>query len=826
MDKKFLGLGIIFKGIDEGMTKSLEGIVKGFDSTNKAITDTKKTTEAKGGPFASITKGLGLLSLSKIGSAIDDIQGAMTGMNQSKFSDLFLTLDTMSAKLGQVLDPKLMGKFDQTIKSTMVNTGLTAQETQTLAMNMTNFGRSTEETIKSLPLMGTLVGKLGVSAEEVAGMFGQGLASLRATPGQMTSLIKETVKMQKSYGLTDMIGDLPEIMSSVTTNAAKFGKVGPESASKTALSIMNLSGVFRKLGKSQKDATSASIGFADKLSDISQSVTDMRAGLSPLDDSLFEAQNALHLMGVKEQDTFKMLMEGKNNPDALIKQIHGSFSKLSDEQKLVATAHFRRVFGPDITNAINAYGTEAADAFKGAEKQAAKVGTADEAFNSLTKAMDGTVSVQEKLANSAKEYFNVTTEFANKKDYMSALQKQRAAWLDLADATSSADSILGMIMRKMDIFEKFGFAGVTGMGAGLGVLLTVASSLIYPLTKLWGMLQLFGGALWTATKFMLKIPWKMFIGGWKILIGTIKLANIAFTLLRATMLRTALVMMLNPVGALIAGLVALGIAIAGVVYYWDDIKKAMGTFFDWAGDKISVFTGFFKNTFTGVFDQLKVVWKDIKDVWAKFWDVNVSNDALLSSFATLGESLYDLLTKAWDATMAYFKAGLVKFLPDVLLKRIGLQQPEGAATVPATPAKAQDPSKVAGGTPNVAQAPDNTSLIAGMKSLISNAATSPANSAQVTPAVPVPVTAQPMAPARSVAQSAPTVAPQLGDKNFQAIVDSVLAMKDTLAKAIADLAARPVNVVLQGDAKKFFSAANKESMQAAGAAGMANMVTR
>ena len=109
--------------------------------------------------------------------------------------------------------------------------------------------------------------------------------------------------------------------------------------------------------------------------------------------------------------------------------------------------------------------------------------------------MSGTMEVQERLRDSAKNFFDLTVAFANKGDYIKALQAQRAAYLDYAAAVADSDSALGKLIKTLDLFSKFGLTAFLPGAAGAAILLGILSGLIGVVTMLAGALQILGVGL-------------------------------------------------------------------------------------------------------------------------------------------------------------------------------------------------------------------------------------------------------------------------------------------------------------------------------------------
>lgn len=77
--------------------------------------------------------------------------------------------------------------------------------------------------------------------------------------------------------------------------------------------------------------------------------------------------------------------------------------------------------------------------------------------------------------------------------------------------------------------------------------------------------------------------------------GSVWLFNTGLAALRATMLALNIAMYANPIGFIVAGVIAAIAAVAALVYYWDDLKAAMS---DWGW--IKAISGIFSSVWSGI----------------------------------------------------------------------------------------------------------------------------------------------------------------------------------------------------------------------------------
>lgn len=830
MDKKYLGLGVVYNSIDKGLHKSLKGLVGDLEQTQGSLKGAEEAASGgkagkgkEGGIFHGIIEGAKLFSLSKIGSTLDKISDTMSGKGTG-IEHTFELLDTLQTKVSQSLDPQVARSFNKTMMNTMRVTGLTAAQTETLAMNMIEYGRSADETIKSLPMMGKMVGVLGMEAGDVARMFGLGLASLRATPGQMEDLIKQTVRMQKAYKLTDLVGVLPDIFDAVTKNAARFGKINAETTMKTALGMGKLTAVFEKMGKSQRDAVAAATGFQDKLTEMKRSILDMKAGLEPLDNSIFEMASTMTIAGMDGNDAMEMIMQSADNPQAIIDEISKRMGSLDSETQYAVTARLRRIFGDDVANMVGAYRDDVAGAIKDAEGQEKKLGSAGEEFDKLSEAMTGTAGVQRNLTEAAKSYFDLTMQFANKQSYIKALQAQRVAWDNMTAAISKSDTALSQVMKSLDLFRRFGLTGIFPQWfAAWGVWSEVLSALVWPLVGLTGALKMFGG--------LFKGVFKMLWWGIKLLrfLGpVIQGIGYAFGALVTVVEWTlgAIAAVAGTIGGLALAIIAAIAAIAIVVYiYWDDIKKYTLKFYNWIVDFTPKMMGkvvdFFKRSWEwikGVFSSgvnfVKGLWSGITEGLADAFTGAV--DFIKSAWSTILKIMSSPFTSIGEGIQSALSA-----LPDFfksVIDEVWNIMPGWMRTL------LEKGGAALGSVGSFAKGLYGS--VKGMLGGADGAAGTTTVDVNTPAAQVIPLKAQEGAPANSaVGASIPsTDKTEVGDKNFQAVVDEIFNMREQISGLLKELADRPVQVALQGDARKFFTAMNKQAKNQAGSLGMAGQV--
>jgi hypothetical protein len=943
MDKNFLGLGITFNAIDNGLGKTVQGLTKDLNNTGKALEDTEKKTHSpknKGRGFlAGLTDGFKTLTLAKIANDIDSVKDTLTG-RQSGLNQTALDLDTLHAKMGQALDPKTASDFTSKISQMIPAFGLTGHQADTIAMAFTQAGASVADMQKTLPMVGTLVGKFGMDAGKVAGMFTQMLGTLHLSAGAAGDLTKSFFKLQKEYNLTDLMSSLPDIIDNVYKNSIRFGKINSKQSAASVIDIGRMAAGFQKVGFSQQQALHMATGWNDKMADIKESILDINAGLEPSSDILVSMQEALGAGGMDVQKIMKMITDGGGDMKAPFDEIKKELAGLDDQQKANAMQRLKRVFGPELAASLGplADGMNAVDA--AAKKQDKGLGSASSEFDKMTEALNGTLSVQQNMTNAAKEYNDIVVTMANKSKYLDVLHQQREAYEGLTKAVGDTNSMLGAMQKLAQGLDKFGAAFLFGGVTKLTPILDIFSGLLTPILSLLGLVQILKGPLvWLGeTLFTSGTAAGMLGEAFAFLTGPIGWAIAAFGLLYAFCtpfqkavdsiahaLNDSFGPALSAIWALVKGLFTnfdetianLGPSLLNIgdlfVKGWEKFTNMMGDLFDkalnyigdhWEGwvdgaidlimnipgalDKMFKFLA--QKTIDGIkwmltnwksmavgivllFAQLPIsipllIYKAFDAITGGRLSKRVGEgiDKLMDMFlAKFGTSVLELQNK-WDGFVDYFKnigksiagiwtsvtdafssssfgqifnsgasalangmkslfSGIFDNLPDFVLAflkgqgPIGLLMQGGKSLVSAVsgffsggPASTPSPAQQMAGT-----IPGASGALQPSAGTISTA-----SSAQ-------PTMSQPLAPSMSPVSGSdlkPTVIPTMKNSDNQALVQVMADMKDTLAGLLSQLLNKPVNVVLQGDARKLMGVVSSQSNNAAGSLGLNQALAR
>lgn len=111
---------------------------------------------------------------------------------------------------------------------------------------------------------------------------------------------------------------------------------------------------------------------------------------------------------------------------------------------------------------------------------------------------------------------------------------------------------------------------------------------------------------------------------------------------RVAVLLFNLALYANPIGLVIAAVVALIAVLAAVIIYWDDLKAWMVSFFDWIGATFPTLANIVSSAFTAAKDAAISIFTGVKDWFTGFFDW------IMSKFQTVAE---------WGGKIAGFFGG-------------------------------------------------------------------------------------------------------------------------------------------------------------------------
>lgn len=492
MDKNFLGLGITFSAIDNGLSKSLKGISGQMESAKGSMDSLGKAANGAGGKglFAGLSNGLQTIGLGKIVSELGHIRQSL-GDAGSGLNTFAVDIDFLNAKMQTAFTGKEAAEFQSKMIGLYRATGLTADAAGTLAESFGNAGMAMSDIKASLPVVGTLVGKLGMGASEVAGMFSTGVTKLGATGDEMSDLTKQVFKLQKQYKLTNLMEDMPGIVDNVTKNSLKFGRVNTQQAMRSTIEITKMAAAFRKVGLSQDEAKGAALGLNDLFTDMTLSLDKARLGFG-MSEELGKMQQALGRVSGKAVGEFNEMIASGASPAEITKYVQSVYKGLefSPDQQKTLRYGIEQAFGVDVANQLTTFGDQMQKAGAEAEKAGEKMKPPGAEFADFDKKLSGTLKVVENQMKAAEDMVQVMNQLTNKGAYLKSMQQMAKGFDNLTKIISDPNSFLGQIMSKLMMVADLGPLAAFGLGEFTSYA-KVLGTLVGPVLQLFGAFNMF-----------------------------------------------------------------------------------------------------------------------------------------------------------------------------------------------------------------------------------------------------------------------------------------------------------------------------------------------
>lgn len=820
MDKEFLGLGITFAAVDEGVLKTVKALKKGLTETGDAMEDVENKSKGKGGGakgkggiFGSMVSGFKTLSIGRIGSQLENINDTIAGQSKD-LNNTAVAFDFLHTKMAMVYDDKDINKFQSQMLSLYRNTGLTADQAATLADKFGNAGVDLKDMQGELGTVGTLVGKLGMDAGEVANMFTTGMTSLHLSAKEMGGLAKETLKLQKEYKLTDLMESLPEIVNNVSQNALRFGRINTQQSQRSVIEISKMAAAYRQVGMSQQDAVKTATSLNDSMLDMREAIQRQRLGFD-FDPKFLEMQSSLSKAGVSAQKFMDIISDPTKGPAELQKEFQKMYASLtSDDQKKAVRFAIQDTFGDrNITNALTTLGDGIDKVNATAEETGKALGSPEAEFKKFDAALTNTLKVQQNATEAAKDLSSAMLQLTNKSRHMETMKKIAEGYDMMTKAGMDTNSVLGETVQFLDMVKAHGLFAALGMGEISGFM-GALGNLVFPLTSLLGVFELFSGPLrllrsgigWISegllglgTKILPRLGTVMgkAIGGlWRFIGGGLMTAFRSGFGFLAESLGSLLAPVMTGIIEFFSGPAGwIALAITGItllIAYWKDLTAWVGKFSETGAAAMKAIGDFSQKLWDGTKDlvapmlapvnaMIDVVWAKLKAMFASVTDL-------------IPKPLLDFMTGSTGATGAGAGTdkGVVSKTWDKVTGTMGSWF--GGGSTPATTSPATSNGGAAG-TPGTAMA----------------------------------TTAQAGAPAMAAMSGrdlAPTVvSDSYKNKDFQQLASVVADMKDTVASLLKQILDKPVNVQLQGDARKFFQASDKAAKYSGSAFGLKGAVS-
>jgi hypothetical protein len=327
----FGGIGFGFIGKDEGLSKTLESVNKGFTGVWGGF---KKLADGSGKMAARIMGGLG-----KVGGAARGAFGGMSGMLDS------MAQKALSPELDKPFD-KMYAQFSKVFGEITVGMGLSEKESKRwykaisgaafgLYADMGETAKAWAEFRKQGVKLDQLLGTKGMTASikglikvtQTMGIEGQELALMTSglvkgfgfTEKRVKGLLDQVFFMGKQFGVgKETIAGLPAVMQTLNKELATFFKGRPEEVEKFSKGIVKLGIAFKEgLGTSAKHgmdlATDVFVTITKEWKNVGKQFIGKGGAIGELAKGLTEAGgdfNAVMKMFMKDPVKFMKAMSG------------------------------------------------------------------------------------------------------------------------------------------------------------------------------------------------------------------------------------------------------------------------------------------------------------------------------------------------------------------------------------------------------------------------------------------------------------------------------------------------------------------------------------
>ena len=523
-DKNYLGLGVIFRAVDDGYTKKIDKAVKKAQSAQKildnvgsvnvggstpkfpmkepkhpfaysgeAVGDTIKYQDAMGKASqaqdqavrsserlkkSSVSIGTifkrNMMSCAGFGIAIlafsDPFHKLLAGTG--KVSDLAKQLDTVQTKMSIVFNADQAKAFNNELISAVRNYGLTAEQVGDVAKGLTQWGVSIDRSNQMLPFMSKMIASMDMDAATVAEMFGATTQRLGMSVEGAQQLTSEIFAMGQEHGIMDMLEDMPSVVKGVTDSFNRMGIYNTEAAVGTIKQTMALSAMYQKMGINQKQAIEGAKKVQAGVSSMITDIRRMQVGLDPEDfEGMIDVAAELsRTSGMGFEDTMALMQKG---PKAVQEEMMKLSKNLSEDDRFRLGEIMGKKFGDEFGLAL-----KSDQAQKAAETAGKKLtSTGEKAADKMNKAMNSQMSTfekQEKVLEANIQLVKALGELLGKKEIIDGWQSQ-------VKALQSMQDNLSKLMKFISIFESSGLSGfseIAGMlGGGLKALMIAGKAI-------------------------------------------------------------------------------------------------------------------------------------------------------------------------------------------------------------------------------------------------------------------------------------------------------------------------------------------------------------
>lgn len=455
-----------FQTINSDLNKLSNAFLKQADAPNMFFNNIYKKAKWVTGPIRDI--GGALAGAAK--TIIANLPSLTEGMiGKGEVSELGSKLDFLRTKMSLVMNPKQAQNFQNTMVGVMQTTGMTADQTSELAGAMNRYGVSVEDSAKYMPMLGDLVGKMGIDAKQVAEMGGQLTRTLGMSVEKSGELVNEFYEMGKARGFVDFLEDMPEITKETMVSFKKLGIVNKDVASKSIKSTAALTAMYRKMNIEQKAAVASSLKMQQALTGMSMDINRLSVGLEPenFEGMIDVAGEITRLSGKSADEAFQMIQRGAEDTNGFMQELMkiaglpGTTEKDLTRLALIVEKNFDAeaaniIRNKDLREEAMKTSMEAVKADQKKRKDSTKDIRTD------SEILAGTLKVSQELLDTNKKLTKAMAELSAKKGIIQSWTAQINEWRNLQESVAKQD-IKGQMLSIAAAIEAGGAAAAAYM---------------------------------------------------------------------------------------------------------------------------------------------------------------------------------------------------------------------------------------------------------------------------------------------------------------------------------------------------------------------------
>jgi len=388
-------------------------------------------------------------------------------------------LDFLKTKMSLVMNDDQANKFNNSLMGVMRTTGMTADQAGNLANAMNRYGVSVEDSTELMPFLGDLVGKMGLDGQQVAEMGGQLTRTLGMSVDQAKNLTKRFYQMGKARGFVDFLEDMPEITKEVNASFKQLGITNAKVADKAIMSNAALTSMYRGLNIEQKTAVQAALKMQKALTGMSMDIKRLSVGLEPenFDAMIDVAGEITRLTGKSADEAFQMIQDGAKDTEGFMKNMMNIANlPTTTEKDLVRLSEItRKIMGDEAADILmnkDLRDRAASSSFKALQEEAKLKEKGEDPLAKDQERLTATFKVTQDLFKTNKELLQAMAEMEGKGAILKSWNDQLGEWQKKQDAIvrGSAEGellIAAFVQQAAGLAGLANLAGLDNLGKGL-----------------------------------------------------------------------------------------------------------------------------------------------------------------------------------------------------------------------------------------------------------------------------------------------------------------------------------------------------------------------